>query len=32
MEYGMAGRKNLNKVKLTYLCIHLTYLMCWFDS
>ena len=24
MEYGMAGRQNLSKVKLTYLCIHLT--------
>ena len=24
MEYGMADRKNWNKVKLTYLCIHLT--------
>ena len=24
MKYGMTGRQNLNKVKLTYLCIHLT--------
>ena len=21
-----------NMVKLTYFCIHLTYLLCWFDS
>ena len=36
MEYGMTGRKNQNKVKLTYLrtClrIHLAYLLCWFDN
>ena len=28
MEYGMADRKTQNKVKLTSLCIHLTYLLC----
>ena len=32
MGYGMASKKKWNKVKLTYLCIHLTYFLCWYDS
>ena len=32
IEYGMTGRKNWNKVKLTCLCINLTYILCRCDS
>ena len=32
IEYGIAGRKNQSLIKLTYLCIHLTYMLCWCDS